>query len=57
LPQELASRDFIEHIDLIDIDPRVFPVAEEEFLQEKLNEKITPIVQSARGWIYDQIKA
>jgi hypothetical protein len=57
LPQELASRDFIKHIDLIDIDPRVFPVAEEEFLQEKLNEKITPIAQSARGWIYDQIKA
>jgi spermidine synthase len=45
--------DFIEKIDVIDIDARVFPIATEYFLQESLHPKITPIVQSARGWIYD----
>ncbi len=57
LPQEIAHYDFITHIDVVDIDPRVFQVAEDVFLQEKLNKKINPITQSARGRIYDQIKA
>jgi spermidine synthase len=57
LPQELAKLPFVEKIDVIDIDGDVFPIAVEDFLQEDLDEKITPIVQSARGWIYEQQKA
>jgi Spermine/spermidine synthase domain len=53
LPQEVAQLDFVENIDVIDIDARVFPIATQYFLQESLHPKIIPIVQSARGWIYD----
>lgn len=48
--------DFVESIDVIDIDQRVFPVAEEFFLQQPLDKKLNPITQSARGWIYDMIQ-
>lgn len=57
MPQELARLDFVDRIDVIDIDERVFPIAEQGFLQEKLDAKVTPIAQSARGWIYDMIQA
>lgn len=56
LPQEIAWLDFVEQLDVIDIDKRVYPIAEQYFLKEQLHPKINPIVQSARGWIYDAIK-
>ncbi len=54
LPQELAKLEFVERIDVIDLDWAVFPIAEQHFLQEPLDKKIHTITQSARGWIYDQ---
>lgn len=57
LPQEIALKDYIAQIDIIDIDKRVFSLAEEYFLQSPLHEKINPIWQSARGWIYDAISS
>lgn len=57
LPQEVAWLDFVDHIDVVDIDARVFPITVESFLKEPLHPKITPIVQSARGWIYDMMQA
>ena len=56
LPQEIASLDSVQKIDVIDIDGAVFAIAEKEFLQHPLSPKITPIVQSARGWLYDAQK-
>ncbi len=49
--------DFVQHIDVVDIDPAVFEIAEKEFLQKPLSAKITPIPQSARGWLYDAQKS
>lgn len=57
LPQEIAWLDFVQHIDVVDIDPAVFAIAEKEFLQQPLSPKITPIAQSARGWLYDLHKS
>jgi spermidine synthase len=53
LPQEIASQSSLNAIDVIDIDKRVFPIAEKYFLEQPLDSKINPIVQSARGWIHD----
>ena len=46
----------VESVDIVDIDSRVFEIAEREFLREPLHSKITPIAQSARGWAYDAIQ-
>lgn len=56
IPQELAQLDFVNSIDVIDIDGAVFQIAEKEFLQQPLSQKINPITQSARGWLYDMQK-
>lgn len=56
LPQEIAQMTGVESVDIVDIDSRVFEIAEREFLREPLHSKITPIAQSARGWAYDAIQ-
>lgn len=51
----MASRDEVVLVDTVDVDPAVKRVAEDHFLQKKLNEKINFIPLSARGFLKDAI--
>jgi spermidine synthase len=51
LPQDIAKRDFIERVDVCDIDGSLDRIAEEYFLREKLDPKITFSKESARYFI------
>lgn len=56
LPQELAKEKNISKIDVVDIDKSLKDIAEKYFLQEKLDEKITFIPDSARFFLNNSIK-
>jgi spermidine synthase len=47
-PYEISQFSFVEHIDAVDIDPKVKEVAEQYLLQEKLSPKVQFIPESAR---------
>ena len=57
LPQDIATRDYIEVLDVCDIDGALDHIAEEEFLGEKLHPKINFYKQSARYLIREKILA
>ena len=50
-PQIIASKSYVDKVDTVDIDPKIKEVAEEYFLEEPLDEKITFYPISARGAI------
>ncbi len=52
-PQLLSSRQYVEDIVAVDIDPSVKRITEEYFFNESLESKIEFIPRSARGVIYD----
>lgn len=54
-PYEVSQLPFVEQIDAVDIDPRVKDIAEEHFLNDTLNEKVTFYPQSARFFINQAI--
>ncbi len=51
LPQDIAERDFVERIDVSDIDGSLDTIAEKYFLQEKLHPKIHFYKESARHFV------
>ena len=51
LPQEIAKLDFVEKVDVCDIDGSLDTIAENYFLKEKLHLKITFYKDSARYYI------
>lgn len=54
-PEEMARKDEVAHVDTVDVDPSVKPIAEKYFLQKPLHEKIAFFPQSARGFLKDAI--
>ncbi|MFZ2255851.1 MAG: fused MFS/spermidine synthase [Patescibacteria group bacterium] len=57
LPQDIAGRDYVEQVDVCDIDGALDTIAEEHFLGEKLHPKIHFYKQSARYFIREKILA
>ena len=55
LPQDIASRDFVEQLDVVDIDGTLDTLAQKHFLKEELHPKITFIPKSARHVIRGSI--
>ncbi len=55
LPQDIASRDFVEQLDVVDIDGTLDTLAQKHFLKEELHPKITFIPKSARHFIRESI--
>lgn len=56
LPQDIATRDFVEQVDVCDIDGALAQIAEEHFLGEKLHPKIHFYPESARYFLNKKIK-
>lgn len=50
-PQQIAQFPYIEQIDAVDIDPSVYKVAQDHFLQQPISKKITFYPQSARFFL------
>ncbi len=50
-PQEVAQFDFVESVDVVDVDPSLKVIAEEYFLEEKLSEKIDFYPDPARFFL------
>ncbi len=48
LPRDAARTDAVQHIDAVDVDASVKPIAEQHFLKQPLSPKIRFIPQSAR---------
>lgn len=55
LPQDIAGRDYVEQVDVCDIDGSLDAIAQEHFLQEDLHEKIVFFKESARYFINKKI--
>lgn len=55
LPQDIASREYIDTVDVCDIDGSLDTIAEQYFLQEELNPKIVFYKESARYFINQKI--
>lgn len=50
-PQEISKYDFVQTIDVVDIDKSLKEIAETYFLQEKLSEKITFFPEPSRYFL------
>lgn len=50
-PQEIAQFDFVERIDVVDVDKSLPDITEKYFLQEKLSEKIHFYAQPSRYFL------
>ena len=56
LPQDIAKRDYVERVDVCDIDGSLDVIAEKYFLQEKLHSKIVFYKESARYFVNEKIR-
>lgn len=56
LPQYVAWLDFVQDIDVCDIDESMYDISEKYFLEEEINQKIDFFPMPARYMIFDQIK-
>lgn len=56
LPQEFSKFDYVENIDVIDVDSELKDISEKYFLQEKISEKINFINKPARYFLNEKIK-
>lgn len=56
LPYELSSYNFVENLDVIDVDKDLKNIAETYFLEEKLSKKINFIVQPSRYFLHTTIQ-
>ena len=56
LPQDIAKRDYVEIVDVCDIDNSLVNISEEYFLKEKLNEKIEFYPMPARYFLTKKIQ-
>ncbi|MCP4524115.1 MAG: hypothetical protein GY828_07905 [Candidatus Gracilibacteria bacterium] len=50
-PNDIADFDFIDSIDVVDVDPSLKDIAEEYFLEKKLSDKITFYPQPSRFFL------
>lgn len=50
-PRDISQYDFVENIDVVDIDKNLKTIAEKYFLEEKLSDKINFYVQPARYFL------
>jgi spermidine synthase len=57
LPQDIAGRDYVDEVDVCDIDGALDKIAEGHFLGEKLHPKVNFYKQSARYFIREKILA
>lgn len=57
LPQDIAGRDYVEKVDVCDIDGALSTIAEEHFLDQKLHPKIQFYKQSARYFVREKMLA
>ncbi len=55
LPQDISDRDYIEKVDVCDIDYSLVPIAEKYFLKEELSEKIDFYPMPARFFLNKKI--
>lgn len=55
LPQDIATRDYIEQVDVCDIDGALDVIAERHFLGQSLHPKIQFYKQSARYFVREKI--
>ena len=55
VPYEAARLDYLTTIDTIDIDPAVYEIAQEHFLEEEFDEKIVFSPESARYFVNQAI--
>lgn len=56
LPQDIAKREYVEQVDVCDIDGSLDTIAEQYFLKEELNPKIVFYKQSARFFLNEKIR-
>lgn len=56
LPQDIAKRDYVEKVDVCDIDGSLDVIAEKYFLHEKLHPKIIFYKESARYFVNEKIR-
>ena len=56
LPQDIAKRDYVERVDVCDIDGSLDTIAEKYFLHEKLDPKIVFYKDSARYFVNEKIR-
>ncbi|MDQ7009643.1 MAG: fused MFS/spermidine synthase [Candidatus Gracilibacteria bacterium] len=54
-PNDISKFDFVENIDVVDIDPELKDIAEKYFLEEKLSNKIKFFPEPSRFFINNKI--
>ena len=57
LPQDIAKKEYIERVDVCDIDGSLDTIAEKYFLHEKLDPKIVFYKESARYFVNQKIRS
>lgn len=55
-PNDISKYDFVENIDVVDIDPELKDISEKYFLQEKLSEKIIFFPEPSRFFVNKKIE-